>query len=135
VRENVELDLDVPGLSERLQAARHRTVGQEIRGQEKKLVEWQPGIPKVSVKLLNRADNDGIRTQPRHPLRKQGRLTGLKWPPVMRNKNDARLLRVDRVLVSLTARRFWTLWNQMVMRAGVARGSIKGRGPQNRSVH
>ena len=36
-----------------------RMVEQEIRSRGKKLVERQPGIPNVSVKLLNFADNDG----------------------------------------------------------------------------
>jgi hypothetical protein len=63
VKEQVELDLGVSGLAKRVQAARQRMVEQEIRSQGKKRVERQPRIPNVSVKLLNSADNDGIRSQ------------------------------------------------------------------------
>jgi len=63
VKEQVELDLGVAGLAERLQAARQRMVEQETISPGKELVERQPGILNVSVKLLNSADNDGIRSQ------------------------------------------------------------------------
>jgi len=63
VKEQVGLDHGVSGLAERLQAARQRMVEQETSSPGKKLIERQPGILNVSVKLLNSADNDWIRDQ------------------------------------------------------------------------
>jgi hypothetical protein len=63
VEEQVELDLGVAGLVRRLQAVRLTTAGQETNSPGKELIERQPGIPTVSIKLLNSADNDGIRSQ------------------------------------------------------------------------
>jgi hypothetical protein len=60
VKEHVDLELSVSGLAERLQAARQRMVEQETSSPGKELIERQPGIPNVSVKLLNSADNDVI---------------------------------------------------------------------------
>ena len=61
VKEQVEVELGVSGLAERLQAASQRMDEQNTGSQGKELIERQPGIPNVSVKLL--ADNDGIPTR------------------------------------------------------------------------
>src|SRR5215469_4158652 len=63
VKEQVDLELSISGLAERVQAARQRMVEQETSSPGKELIERQPGIPSVSVKQLNSADNDGIRSQ------------------------------------------------------------------------